>query len=82
MSPTFAQLGVPQSIVEALARRGIVKPFEIQAATITDAMAGRDVSGRAPTRVRQNACLRHPVGSRSQKGRTSQTQSSRSGTNA
>ena len=49
MSPTFAQLGVPQSIVEALARRGIVKPFEIQAATITDAMAGRDVSGRAPT---------------------------------
>jgi superfamily II DNA/RNA helicase len=49
MSPTFAQLGAPESIVIALARRGITKPFEIQAATVADAMAGRDVCGRAPT---------------------------------
>ena len=49
MPPTFAQLGVPNSIVSALASRGIIEPFEIQAATIADALAGRDVCGRAPT---------------------------------
>ena len=49
MSPTFAQLGVPESIVKALARRGITEPFEIQAATVADAMAGRDVCGHAPS---------------------------------
>jgi len=49
MPPTFAHLGVPQPICRALDRRGIDRPFEIQAATITDALAGRDVCGRAPT---------------------------------
>ena len=49
MSTTFAHLGVPERICSALARQGITEPFEIQAATIADAMAGRDVCGRAPT---------------------------------
>ena len=49
MSPTFSDLGVPDRICEALERRGITEPFEIQATTIADAMAGRDVCGRAPT---------------------------------
>ena len=49
MSTTFAQLGVPDAICRALARHGITEPFAIQAATITDALAGRDVCGRAPT---------------------------------
>ena len=49
MSLTFAQLGVPEKIVKALDRRGITDPFEIQTATIADALAGRDVCGRAPT---------------------------------
>jgi superfamily II DNA/RNA helicase len=50
MSPTtFASLGVPDSICGVLARRGIDEPFEIQAAAIVDALAGRDVCGRAPT---------------------------------
>ena len=49
MPPTFAQLGVPKSIGHALARRGITQPFEIQTATLADAMKGRDVCGRAPT---------------------------------
>ena len=48
-SVTFAQLGVPASIVTAIARRGIHTPFEIQAAAIGDGLAGRDVCGRAPT---------------------------------
>ena len=49
MSPTFAQLGVPESICRALERSGIRKPFEIQSAVIADAMDGRDICGRAPT---------------------------------
>lgn len=48
-NPTFAELGVPPHLVEALAKRGIEKPFPIQAATMPDALAGRDVSGKAPT---------------------------------
>jgi superfamily II DNA/RNA helicase len=46
---TFASLGVPTSLARSLAGRGIAEPFPIQAATLPDALAGRDVSGRAPT---------------------------------
>ena len=49
MSTTFASLGVPEPIVAALAARGITEPFPIQAATIPPALAGRDLSGKAPT---------------------------------
>ena len=49
MSSTFAQLGVPEFIFKSLEQRGIVNPFEIQLATISDALAGRDVCGGAPT---------------------------------
>ena len=49
MSTTFAQLGVPDSITRALEAHGIIEPFAIQAATITDALDGRDICGRAPT---------------------------------
>jgi superfamily II DNA/RNA helicase len=45
----FAALGVPPRLVERLARDGIVDPFPIQAATIPDALAGRDVLGRGRT---------------------------------
>jgi superfamily II DNA/RNA helicase len=47
--PTFAELGLPPRIVSALAQRGIPAPFPIQAATMPDALAGRDVLGRAAT---------------------------------
>lgn len=49
MPTTFAQLGLPTSLVRALAERDITEPFPVQAAAIPDAMAGRDVSGKAPT---------------------------------
>jgi superfamily II DNA/RNA helicase len=49
MSTTFAQLGVPPFICTALAERGITELFAIQTATVADALAGRDVLGRAPT---------------------------------
>jgi superfamily II DNA/RNA helicase len=46
---TFASLGVPDFLVTALADEGITTPFPIQAATLPDAMAGRDILGRAKT---------------------------------
>jgi superfamily II DNA/RNA helicase len=46
---TFADLGVPADLAADLTRRGITAPFPIQSATLPDALAGRDVSGRAPT---------------------------------
>ncbi|HEY6795040.1 MAG TPA: DEAD/DEAH box helicase [Kineosporiaceae bacterium] len=46
---SFAELGVPPLLVEALRRRGLVEPFAIQARTLPDALAGRDVLGRAAT---------------------------------
>jgi superfamily II DNA/RNA helicase len=49
MTTTFASLGVPEPIVAALDRRGITAPFPIQVATIADALAGRDLCGKAPT---------------------------------
>ena len=48
-TPTFADLGVPADLVAVLPQRGITAPFPIQAATLPDALAGRDVCGRAPT---------------------------------
>lgn len=45
----FADLGVPGDLVSVLEENGILSPFEIQSATIPDALAGRDVLGRAPT---------------------------------
>ena len=46
---TFADLGLPNALVDALAEYDITEPFPIQAATIPDALEGRDVCGRAPT---------------------------------
>ena len=47
--PTFAELGVDPSLVAALAAAGIERPFPIQALTVADALAGRDVCGKAKT---------------------------------
>ncbi|WP_428962553.1 DEAD/DEAH box helicase [Micromonospora fluostatini] len=48
-STDFATLGLPQPLVRALARQDITTPFEIQRATLPDALAGRDVLGRGQT---------------------------------
>jgi superfamily II DNA/RNA helicase len=49
MIKTFAQLGVAPRLVETLAAQGIVEAFPIQALTIPDMIAGRDVCGKAKT---------------------------------
>ncbi|MGW5192291.1 DEAD/DEAH box helicase [Kribbella sp. NPDC004138] len=46
---TFAELGVPGRLVAALATAGVTKPFPIQAATLPDSLAGKDVLGRGRT---------------------------------
>lgn len=49
-APTsFAALGLSDEIVSALDERGISSPFPVQALTIPDALAGRDVCGKAKT---------------------------------
>ncbi|MFB6506655.1 DEAD/DEAH box helicase [Streptomyces sp. NPDC056410] len=46
---TFADLGLPEGIVRKLAQNGVTEPFPIQAATIPDALAGKDILGRGRT---------------------------------
>ncbi|GAA2956682.1 DEAD/DEAH box helicase [Kitasatospora cinereorecta] len=46
---TFASLGLPEGIVRKLAQNGVTAPFPIQAATIPDALAGKDILGRGRT---------------------------------
>jgi superfamily II DNA/RNA helicase len=46
---TFASLGLDSRLVRALAASDIHEPFAIQARALPDALAGRDVLGRAQT---------------------------------
>ncbi len=46
---TFGEHGLPAAVVAELARRGISEPFAIQSRVLPDALAGRDVLGRAQT---------------------------------
>ncbi|MEV0317647.1 DEAD/DEAH box helicase [Streptomyces sp. NPDC050658] len=46
---TFGDLGLPDGVVRKLARNGVHTPFPIQAATIPDALAGKDILGRGRT---------------------------------
>ncbi|GAA1280407.1 hypothetical protein GCM10009609_50180 [Pseudonocardia aurantiaca] len=47
--PSFAELGLPEPVVRALAANGFTEPFPIQAATLPDTIAGRDLLGRGQT---------------------------------
>lgn len=46
---SFADLGLPVVLVHSLKNAGVSQPFPIQVAAVPDALAGRDVLGRAPT---------------------------------
>ncbi|MEU1519334.1 DEAD/DEAH box helicase, partial [Streptomyces sp. NPDC005811] len=46
---TFADLGLPEGVVRKLAQNGVTVPFPIQAATIPDALVGKDILGRGRT---------------------------------
>ena len=60
-SRTFTDLGVPAALTEALAAGGIATPFPIQAATLPDALAGRDVLGRGRTGSGKTLAFALPV---------------------
>ena len=46
---TFSDLNIDQDMVDALAAKGIVEPFPIQAQTIPLALDGQDIIGQAKT---------------------------------
>ncbi len=46
---SFASLGVPTPIIDALAAGGVTTPFPIQAVTLPDSLAGKDLLGRGKT---------------------------------
>ncbi len=69
MPPTFASLGVAPDLVAVLADRGITEPFPIQAATLPDALAGRDVTGRAPTGSGKTLAFGLPAVTRTRRAR-------------
>ncbi|MET8151386.1 DEAD/DEAH box helicase [Actinoplanes sp. NPDC049668] len=66
--PTFAELGLPAELVRVLSREGINTPFEIQAATMPDALAGRDVLGRGQTGSGKTLAFGLPLLARVAKG--------------
>jgi superfamily II DNA/RNA helicase len=67
----FADLGLPTPLVRALARAEITTPFPIQAETIPDALAGRDVLGRGQTGSGKTLAFGLPMLARLAAGRRS-----------
>jgi superfamily II DNA/RNA helicase len=59
--PSFTDLGVPAALAKSLAQRGITDPFPIQAATLPDTLAGRDVLGRGRTGSGKTVAFALPV---------------------
>ncbi|MCG5121957.1 MULTISPECIES: DEAD/DEAH box helicase [Streptomyces] len=46
---TFDQLGLPAPLLACLTAQGVTEPFPIQAATLPNSLAGRDILGRGRT---------------------------------
>ncbi|MEV7738587.1 DEAD/DEAH box helicase [Streptomyces sp. NPDC088921] len=46
---SFADMALPPQVLRTLTEHGVREPFPIQAATVPDALAGRDVLGRGRT---------------------------------
>jgi superfamily II DNA/RNA helicase len=65
---TFADLGVPAEFTRELDRLGITTPFPIQELTVEDALAGRDLSGKAPTGSGKTLAFAIPVAARVGRG--------------
>jgi superfamily II DNA/RNA helicase len=70
----FSALGLPEGLVELLARNGVRNAFPVQSATIPDALAGRHVLGKARTGSGKTLAFGLPMlanlaGKRAPKGR-------------
>ena len=64
MTHSFTDLGVPASLTRVLAAHDITAPTPIQAATLPDSLAGRDVLGRGRTGSGKTLAFALPVVSR------------------
>ncbi|MFC6342368.1 DEAD/DEAH box helicase, partial [Nocardioides hankookensis] len=74
----FTDLGVPASLAAVLADLGITSPTPIQAATLPDSLAGRDVLGRGRTGSGKTYAFLLPLVARlSASGRTPQARKPR-----
>ncbi len=49
VTTSFADLGVPNDLVDKLDQLGMTSAFAVQELTLADAIAGRDICGKAPT---------------------------------
>ncbi|MFF0008827.1 DEAD/DEAH box helicase [Streptomyces tibetensis] len=67
---TFADLGLPEGVVRKLAQNGVTTPFPIQAATIPDALVGKDILGRGRTGSGKTLSFGLPTLARLAGGRT------------
>ncbi|WP_182359003.1 DEAD/DEAH box helicase [Tomitella gaofuii] len=61
---SFAALGVPAALVDALTAAGITSPFPIQTDTLPDTLAGRDVLGRGKTGSGKTLAFSIPMAAR------------------
>jgi superfamily II DNA/RNA helicase len=68
VSASFRDLGLPEALVERLSSLDIHAPFPIQRLTLADALAGRDLCGRAPTGSGKTLAFSLPVAARVGKG--------------
>jgi superfamily II DNA/RNA helicase len=66
---SFTTLGVPARLATVLARQGIDMPTPIQAATLPDSLAGRDVLGRGRTGSGKTYAFLLPLVARLAEGR-------------
>jgi superfamily II DNA/RNA helicase len=66
---TFADLGVPEQLINVLAARRIATPFPIQVDTLPDALAGRDVLGRGKTGSGKTLAFSIPLAARLASGK-------------
>ena len=67
-SRTFADLGLPQDVLEGITKSGFEHPTKIQAALIPPALAGRHVLGQAKTGTGKTAAFGLPILSRVKAG--------------
>jgi superfamily II DNA/RNA helicase len=61
---SFAELGLPPALVAVLERADVTAPFAIQTRVLPDALAGRDVLGRARTGSGKTLAFALPIVSR------------------
>lgn len=64
MTVTFTDLGVPAGIAARLQKLGLDAPFPIQVATLPEALAGRDIAGKAPTGSGKTLAFSLPLAAR------------------